>query len=140
MLGVLLHQASNNIARILDRQTAEYNITGKQGRILGYLAHRPNDLVCQRDIEKLIGIRRSSVSSMIDNLEKNGFIERKPLESDARIRCLFLTKKGQETHEVIFKKIIDIENKIKSLFTEEEIGKLSDLLSRLVKGTKDENI
>lgn len=140
MLGFLLHQGSNNIARLLDSLTAEFNITGKQGRIITYLARRPDEVICQRDIENLIGIRRSTVSNLVDNLEKNGFITRELIGTDARIRRLVLSPKGFQTHQFIQEKINIIENYIKSLYTEEEFIVLNELLIRLVKGTKETNV
>lgn len=52
--------------------------------------------VCQRDVENELNLRASSVSSMLANLEKSGYITRDFLESDARTKILTLTEKGNE--------------------------------------------
>ncbi|MFA6627735.1 MAG: MarR family transcriptional regulator [Bacilli bacterium] len=137
MIGPLLHRSSNNISRLLDQLTSEYQLTGKQGRIVGYLAHHQDRGIYQRDIETLFGIRRSSVSSLIDHLEKNGFLTRQEEGTDARLKRLVLTAKGVEVHEIIHEKIQEIERRILSLYTKEEYEQLKKMLSCLIEHTKE---
>ncbi len=136
MLGPLLHRSSNNISRLLDQLTAGYELTGKQGRILGYLAHHQDQAIYQRDLENLFGIRRSTVSSLIDHLEKNGFLTREEGQ-DGRMKRLVLTSKGIEVHAIIHEKIREIEARIQSLYSQEEITELKNLLLRLIEQTKE---
>lgn len=136
-IGALLHQSSNNISRLLDQLTVKDHITGKQGRILGYLAHHTESPVYQRDIENLFGIRRSTVSSLIKHLEKNGFIKREDTSLDARMKQLILTPKGIAIHATIHEKIMEIESRIQSLYTEEEFKYFISFLNRCIQATKE---
>ena len=50
--------------------------------------------VMQKDVEKFINLRASSVSTLISNLESKGFITRTVSEGDGRARYIELTEKG----------------------------------------------
>ncbi|WP_371377092.1 MarR family winged helix-turn-helix transcriptional regulator [Sporomusa aerivorans] len=46
-------------------------------------------------LAKMIGVRPSTMSQMLDRLEKSGFISRFTDAADARVRIICLTDKGQ---------------------------------------------
>ena len=48
----------------------------------------------QKDIESFFKLRRSTVSSQLDTLEKKGLIQRVPVSHDARLKKLVLTEEG----------------------------------------------
>ena len=50
--------------------------------------------VYQKDIESFFKLRRSTVSSQLDTLEKKGLIQRVPVSHDARLKKLVLTEEG----------------------------------------------
>jgi DNA-binding MarR family transcriptional regulator len=91
-----------------------------------------NIAVCQRDIEREIGLRPSSVSSMLANLEKDGYICRNQVEGDARTKYITLTNKGEE---LCFKnkQLMDsCDELVESALTEEEQTTLKELLTKIL--------
>ena len=52
--------------------------------------------VKRSDLEKFLNIKGPSVTSLMQGLEKNGFIERYESEKDARRKELILTDKAKE--------------------------------------------
>jgi DNA-binding MarR family transcriptional regulator len=75
-----------------------------QIKIIMYLAS--NQHVYQKDLEKQFMIRRSTVSGILDTLEKNEYIVRISDNKDARVKEIVLTPKAMH-----------IINKVKSGFT-----------------------
>ena len=67
---------SKNIRYFFDLAMAENGLTSIQTRILGHLRHaqKENKDVFQRDIEEVFRIKRSSVTSVLQTLEKKGLI------------------------------------------------------------------
>ena len=63
-----------------------------QLKILYYLYQKPNEIIYQRDIEKLIESRRSTTSGILDTMEKHNLIKRAPNEIDARTKQIKLTE------------------------------------------------
>lgn len=92
----------------LDERLAPYGITSRQARVLSWVkAREAQGLgVRQKDIERDMGLRASSVSSLVNGLEKNGFIIRQAGSGDARTKTLELTEKSRELFGV-FQEIFD---------------------------------
>ena len=78
-------------------------MTGEQCRILGFIKFCNDNGSCvyQKDIENSFGIKRSSVASILSNMEKGGYIIREVDKSDARIKKVLLTENGQKLQREI---------------------------------------
>ena len=136
----------NYISRVMkyniDRQISEYGVTGWQSHVLRYIGCTSKSrAVYQRDIEETFDIRRSSVTNVLQILEKNGYITRESVKDDARLKRLILTNKGQEICDNVYTKILEEEAKLLTVLTQEEItsffstlDKLSEAASRLENG------
>ena len=61
-------------------------MTGKNGWIIGYLAHNQERPVYQKDLEKAFNVTRSTASKVLTLMEKKGFIERRAVKEDARLK------------------------------------------------------
>ena len=109
--GKKIHFISNTIKRSIDRKVEVYGVTAGQSRIIGYIARtsRKRD-VFQRDIEEEFDIRRSSVTNVLQILEKNGYVSRESVESDARLKKLVLTEKGCKVDKAVHRTILEQED------------------------------
>lgn len=83
-----------------------------QCKVIHYLIDnlKNNKIVYQRDIEKKLNIKRSTVSGIINTMEKNQIIKRIPSKEDSRLKKIVLTKKFIETAEKIKKETIEFDN------------------------------
>ena len=97
------------------------HVTGVQARILGYLYHHREQEIFQRDIEAEFLIRRSTVTGILQLMEKNGLIYRQPVARDARLKQLMLTEKAKEEQQRIEKRIDRFEAKLTQGISEEEM-------------------
>lgn len=123
---------SNRIHRMLGKETAKFGLTGVQGRILGFVHHESkNRDVFQRDIEEELDIRRSSVTSVLQLMEKNGFIKRESVSEDARLKRIILTEKGLEIHFKVVDCIDKFEKSLRDELSEEELNIFLQLIHRL---------
>ncbi len=130
-VGLYIMIASHQIRRKVDSISACHGLTGIQSRILSYICASPDKEVFQKEIEKNFGIRRSSVTSVISNLEQNGFLNRKAVPADARQKKLVLTQKGMEADQKVSTGIKDFEQSLNDLFSDGERKTLLDLLGRI---------
>ncbi len=83
------------ILRALDARVmavTNKEVTVVQARLIGYVGREAQ--VFQRDIEQAFGLSRSSVSLMLDNMQKHNLIARKAVEGDARLKQIVLTEKS----------------------------------------------
>ena len=94
--------------------------TAYHGRIIGYLFERKNDDVYQKDIENCFGIRRSTVTKVLQAMESNGLITRTAVLSDARLKKITLTEKAVDMHEHFRAEIDSFEEMLSDGLSEEE--------------------
>ena len=123
---------AKRIHRTIDREASKYGITGVQGRILGFISHNSkNRDIFQKDIEEELDIRRSSVTSVLQLMEKNGFIERVSVSEDARLKKLIITEKGAKIQKSIYDFILSFEKSFRDELSVDEMTILISLLDRL---------
>ena len=122
-----------NIRFFFDQAMAQVGLTASQSRILGHI-HREEskgNSVYQRDIEEVFRIKRSSVTSVLQLLEKKGLILRESVPEDARIKKLTLTDAAREIHVHVDESLVRMEQEIRSLFTEEEFQNFLEYMNRI---------
>ena len=122
-----------NIRYFLDLAMSENGLTSIQTRILGYLrqAQNENRDIFQRDIEEVFRIKRSSVTSVLQTLEKNGLIIRESIPEDARLKKLVLTDKAIQMQSSTYHILGEMEQEVHSLFTDKEFGQFLEYMSRI---------
>ena len=88
----------NDISRMFGAQMRkaadELNIPSGYRHVLIYLAHR--DGVSQYELAKCSHLTAPTVSVILQKMEKDGYIERRPDENDQRQMRVFLTSMGKE--------------------------------------------
>lgn len=113
---------------------AEYGLTSVHMHALTFVHIQTLEgkRVCQKDIEKHVNLRASSVSTLLSNLEKSGFITRTVADGDARTKYVKLTEKGVQVC-IKNKQLIDeCDGVIQSALTEEEQETFNNLLNKII--------
>lgn len=118
--------------RIFERILAEKNIdafNGAQGRILYVLWQE--DGVSIKIISEKSGLAITSLTTMLERMEKNGLISRKTDEADKRKTLLFLTDKAKELKEAYDSVSNEMGNIYYRDFTDKEILQFEEYLNRI---------
>jgi mobile rSAM pair MarR family regulator len=118
--------------RIFERILAEKNIdafNGAQGRILYVLWQE--DGVPIKIISKKSGLAITSLTTMLERMEKNGLISRKTDEADKRKTLLFLTDKAKELKEAYDSVSNEMGNIYYRDFTDKDILQFEEYLNRI---------
>ncbi|EEH97740.1 MarR family transcriptional regulator [Clostridium tertium] len=137
-IGRKINILSHKIKRRIGKVSLEYGISSMQAKILGYIFHQaPKRDIFQKTIEEEFDIRRSSVTSVLSLMEKNGLIERVSVCEDARLKKIILTDKGIEVHKSVYKEIEIVESIIYDSLSKEELELFSEILERLSKKIAD---
>lgn len=117
------------ISQAVTGAMTEMELTSAQGRIMGYLAMR-KDPPCARDIEEKFHLSHPTVSGLLARLEKKGFIEFRPDETDRRCKRIYMLPRGTDCNERIHNAIQANEYRIVEGFTDEEKAQFTDFLTR----------
>ena len=89
-----IHKIMHAIKRDLTCKFQEVNLTAPQGMLIGVLAR--NKKMKVSDLSEQLQLSNSTVSGIIDRLEKQGLVERTRSDEDRRIVYVSITKKTEE--------------------------------------------
>ena len=95
--------------------------------------HQGTDLY-QKDIESCFKLRRSTVSSLLNTLERKELIQRVSVAHDARLKKLVLTEKGQEIGQHVQQVLSNLNRQMVSNLDPGERETLSYLLRKIESG------
>ena len=133
-IGLEIRKLNHEMNRNLELQVKAEGIdevTLMHGWIMRYLYENREKEIYQKDIEKHFSIGRSTVTSIIQLMEKKGFIERQAVQSDARLKKVLLTEKGEKTHETIEALIIQLNQNMMEGIEPEELQTFLEVLSKI---------
>ena len=91
-LGIL-GMTAHKIGKMAQTMYAEYDLNKSQSMILFQL-HR-DGRISQKELAQKLNVSAPSITSMIQKMEKSGYIVRNVDEKDQRMMRLDLTEKGQ---------------------------------------------
>lgn len=133
-IGPQIKSLSNLIMREIGNcayEKSQDEATGNNMLIIRYLAQRKSEDVFQKDLEEFFSVRRSTMSNIILRMEQKGFLIRKPVSCDRRLKKLELTEKGENLHAMMESIVFQTEEKLTLGFSEEEKETLFRLLEKL---------
>lgn len=131
---VKLVRAAETVTAAIHRHLASENLTISQFGVLEALYHLGP--MCQRDTAKKILKSTANITTVINNLEKRGLVERVRSSEDRRYISLHLTASGRELVERIFPKHIKGVVSCFSVLSVEEQEQLAGLCKKLGLGRK----
>lgn len=123
-IGLEIKIISNLIYRKLDKNLSSSGIskiTTSHAYIIGFLYENQDKIIYQKDIEKELQIRRSTATGILKLMEKNGLIEKRADEKDARLKKIILTKKSINYHKLVENTMQELESKMVNGITKEEL-------------------
>lgn len=106
-------------------------MTISQLSTIGFLAFSEEQNVYQKDIESFFKLRRSTVSSLLNTLERKGLLQRVPVPHDARLKKLVLTEQGQEISTQVLHTFSQMNDLMIQGLSEEEIQNLTTILGKI---------
>ncbi len=108
-----------------------------QGEIARILIKSKDKEVYQRDLEKIIGIRRSTISGILKTMEKNGLIMRVGSQDDKRSKQIILTDKAYEISKHIATKLKEMNNEMVSGISEEDLAIFFKVIDQIKNNLED---
>ena len=94
--------------------------------------------VNQRDLEHALGIKASSVSSLVRNLEQKGLIYSERLPQDTRNKRILLTEKGLQLRDMLDRTRDQAEDALIAGLTEEQVETLRACLHQVMENLNAE--
>ena len=116
----------------------EFGVTHQQIQYIAFLYARNNQEVFQRDIEKEFCLKSSTVTQIMNTLEKSGFIERIPSMTDRRTKRLRITDKAKTLHQKFLDSVLQVDELLQKDLTNEEKGEIHKSLLKIYQNIRDD--
>lgn len=131
--GFLIAKIHHLSGRILARKLKEYKleeINPAQGRILFALWQK--DGISIQELAKKTSLEKSTLTSMLDRLEKTGYLTRVPSNEDRRRIIIRRTEQDKKLQEVYIQVSREMAAMFYRGFTKKEIDEFEALLGRIL--------
>jgi DNA-binding MarR family transcriptional regulator len=132
LLGRELRVTYLAVFRTVEEQLAQFGITPQQFGLLVIVDRNPG--ARQTLIAKARGLDKSTLVPMIDRLERDGLLERRPLASDRRIRAIWITEHGKAVLERAIPIVQEGDGLLRTHLNDEEISELLRLMRKVREG------
>ena len=118
---------------------AGYDVTPVQTHLLLHLACWTGEQeASQRDLERKLRLKPSTVNGIVDRLEAKGYVSRRASPQDGRVRLVSLTEAGRSKVQDFHVIVEETERRFTASLSEQERGQLRKLLSRIIENLENE--
>jgi len=129
IVGFHVRLAHAAVYRHFTETFADLDLTQKQVAALWLVADHPG--IAQTGVAQRMRMDRATTMAIVNRLEAKGYLARSKSHIDGRKQELNLTRAGRGTLATAKRAIRQHEQWLKSRFTEREVAKLIELLSRI---------
>jgi DNA-binding MarR family transcriptional regulator len=140
LLGFRIRSVWQQVKRLMNRHLTEndgYGLTGMQFAIVSFIAKESTERdVFQKDLEQKFDIRKSTVTGILNTMERDGLLLRETVPYDARLRKMILTDKALQAKKNSEQVIDTVENQLSKGLTEEEIATFLTILEKISKNAE----
>ena len=128
-MWVKLARAYNTFSRLTGKDISGYDLTPPQFAVLECLGHAGSMKLCE--LSRKLLVSGGNMTVVVDNLGKDGLVERTNDPHDRRAYNVKLTAKGKKLFDSIFAKHAEFVSRTASVLTEKEQEELGRLLKKL---------
>lgn len=129
MIRWLIHQYGG--------EEKEQSGAGMYGWLIGFLYDNRDQDIFQRDLQQQFSVRRSTMTGILQTMERDGMITRRPVDWDARLKKIELTEKAVAHQEKFQKAIEAVEARVSSGLTREEQEIFLSLCDKIRRSLED---
>lgn len=136
--GYLIGQINKLINRRINELLKEANVNefnGAQGTIIFVLTEEGPMPI--KDIGKATGLAKTSLTSMLDRMEKQGLIKKRENENDRRSTIIDLTERSRGYKEVIEKVSQEVNREFYKKIKAKDVERFEATLQKVLDNLKD---
>ncbi len=126
------------ISRLIDRamfiksmENGADKITASHGWMMDYLYHNRDREIYQKTMEQEFHMSKSTVTSVVQAMEKSGYITRVGVEHDARLKKIVLTPAGEQFYRDSQRFILEVEREIQGDISPEEMASFMKTINQM---------
>lgn len=128
-LGFRLRRIQNRLSK--DFSSAATHLAPRHGLFSSLALISANPGTSQAAVSREVGLDKSMTVSIVDELERRGFAERRPSASDRRRHALYATAAGEAYLNELFSLLDQTEQHVAAQLTPAELALLHEFLDRI---------
>ncbi len=130
-IGYHMKRAYVTLSTDFRRALGEDGFAPRVFSAMSLIVQFPN--ITQSELARKLGIERSGLVAIIDELEQRSFVRRQPVPGDRRVQALAPTDAGKAAYSKAWEVVHDHENQLLSHMTTAEKATLVSLLQKIRK-------
>lgn len=134
-LFIVLHLAFKSIDQVAHKHIKEKEMSITEFGVLELLYHKGKQTINQ--LRKRVLVASSSISYVVNELEQDGFIEKRKCTEDKRVTFIHLTDTGREMMDSVFPQHEKVIEEIMSDLNVEEKEQMIEMLKIIGKKAAD---
>lgn len=138
-IGFYLKKIFQIMEKNLNKDLESIELTSMQAHVLIYLYKNKKNIINQRDIEREFELTNPTVNGILNRLENKGFIKRVVSLNDARNKEIKITDKSISLIAEMKKKAKNMENKMTSGITKEELDIFYQVIKKMFNNVQGGN-
>ncbi len=131
-IGFRIKKVDDLLSKQADRSMQEMGVTFTQHHVLIYLVHQKDHTSTLKEMEHSFKVSQATMAGIVKRMEEKEFVESFGSETDKRIKLVRLTSKGEDICKVSRKLMQEGENRMRSLYSDEEMMRFEEYLDRLL--------
>ena len=128
--GWMIQRIAGRLDQVMDQRLAAHDLTVQQFAILMSVLEVEGR--SQTEIGQRFRAPAYAISRAIDQLEKSGYLERKPHPTSRRTHMIFPSEKGRKLSQTLFAIVGDVNAELTASLSEEETIRFSQILEKLM--------
>ena len=138
LIGLLLRLVYQHYAQDIDAALREAGFDDIRPAHANVFPFVPPEGITVSEIAELARVRKQTMAQAIDQLERMGYVERRPNPRDRRSRLVFLTERGESVRPVTHAAAERVEERWAELTSPKELEAMRASLLQLLTELRDE--
>ncbi len=111
-----------------------FGLTGAKWKIITVLSIKEG--ITQKHIADMLFVEAPTLVSVIDKMEKDGYVKRESDSNDRRNNLIFMTKKSKDIVDPIIESILEIRNMGLNKISEKDMEAAKKVLAQIITNTE----
>jgi DNA-binding MarR family transcriptional regulator len=136
----LLNRAAHQLREAMDVEASVHGITIRAQIVLTALVQQERTTggkpVSQLALGAALGVDKTTMTAMLDKLERQGLVVRTPDPNDRRARIPVITETGRELQAKVYTQLRTVEDRMLTELNADERDQLRGLLRRVISNAR----
>jgi DNA-binding MarR family transcriptional regulator len=130
-----IHQANRQVSLRADALLSDLEVSASEGQLLAFIAAREDSGVPVTAVVRLLGVPKSTVTSLLRRLERARLIDRGQNPGDGRSQLLFATDKGARIGMAARERVMALERRLQARVSDADMRALARIVDAVTAET-----